>query len=62
MTERATDPRKQPASAPDPIQTEDPDREFARNGGGMQHYNDNHSRDETPLKDNRPDPNKHEDG
>ena len=61
VAERATDPRK-PQSAPAPAVKEEPDTEFARNGGGMQQYHDTYSRDETSMKDSRPNPNKHEDG
>jgi hypothetical protein len=50
--ERATDPRQQPAPAYD---DGDADREFARNGGGQW-------QEDTHMRDNRPNPNKHEDG
>ena len=68
VIERATDPRKQPSSAPvstDHTDTDnnDPDKEFIRNGGGSQlHQQQMHesgSRDDTQ---NRLNPNKHEDG
>jgi hypothetical protein len=53
--ERATDPRLPPA----PIaEVSDPDREFARNGGGQ--WQESH--DSTPTRDMRPNPNKYEDG
>lgn len=61
--ERATDPRKQPS---DPSffardDDNDPDKALIRDGGGQAMY-ESSSRDETPLKDIRPNPNKHEDG
>ena len=62
--ERATDPRRPPAPA---VKEEthdevDPDREFARNGGGHWQSQQSGSRDDSPQRDNRPNPNKHEDG
>jgi hypothetical protein len=64
IVERATDPRKQPSSAPvfTGDDDHDPDRDFARNGGGIQHMHDSSSRDDTAMRDTRPNPNKHEDG
>ena len=62
--ERATDPRKPPADTYAVTDNDnDLDTEFARTGGAMvrQEY-DVSSRDETPIKDSRPNPNKHEDG
>jgi hypothetical protein len=63
--ERATDPRSQPAPSAESRQEEiDPDREFARNGGGQQQQQQQWqgSHDEPPMRESRPNPNKHEDG
>ena len=71
VVERATDPRKQPTSAP--VNTDyayadnsDPDKEFVRSGGAFQHQHQQsqqvheiNSRDDTSSRLN---PNKHEDG
>jgi len=71
VVERATDPRKQPTSAP--VNTDyatadnsDPDKELIRNGGAFQQQqqkhqqvHESHSRDDTLSRLN---PNKHEDG
>jgi len=69
VVERATDPRKQPSSAPVNIDyadadNNDLDKEFVRNGGAFQQQqqqqtHETSSRDDTPSRLN---PNKHEDG
>jgi len=40
----------------------DPDRDFARNGGGYQQMHETSSRDDASMKEMRLNPNKHEDG
>jgi hypothetical protein len=54
--ERASDPRRQPSDT-NVKDEHDPDRDFAQNGGGQ--WQESNYREE---KDNRPNPNKHEDG
>jgi hypothetical protein len=54
--ERASDPRRQPPDT-NVKDEHDPDRDFAQNGGGQ--WQESNYREE---KDNRPNPNKHEDG
>ena len=65
VAERASDPRRQPAPPAQNTEDFDADRDFARNGGsggGGGQWQESHPRDETPYKDSRPNPNKHEDG
>ena len=56
--ERSTDPRKQAAPVGE-THDQDPDREFARNGGAQW---EGGTHEDTQVRDNRPNPNKHEDG